>query len=309
MKKITVTAQYMGERIDKFLAKEFFLHSRGEIIRKIKDGIITVDNIKVKPSHILSSGETIYIKDDLSAEDFLKPNKLLKIDIIFENDDLLVINKPAGLQVHPSATEKENTASNWLIAHFPNTIYVHDDSSEGYLRPGIVHRLDKDTSGAMLIAKNMRTFLELKKLFSERKISKTYITLVNGNIQDASGIIDAPISRSNSHKKQVAGARKTRGVVRQAITEYTVLKRYANFTLVEAHPLTGRMHQIRVHFSHIGHPVVGDNKYKNNSFKNNKGADRQLLHAGSLSFELFGKKYSFQTPMPQDFETFLANID
>jgi 23S rRNA pseudouridine1911/1915/1917 synthase len=237
------------------------------------------------------------------------PNFHLKFDIIFENEDFVIINKPAGIQVHPSAVEKEATVSNWALAHYPEIIDVHDSSTEAAMRPGIVHRLDKDTSGVMVIAKNIKTLLELKKLFSERKVSKTYSALVYGKVENETGRIDAPISRSASHKKQVAAARRTTQKIREAVTEYSVAKRFNNFTLLDVHPLTGRMHQIRVHCLHIGHPIVGDAKYNKQEFNLRTAPSRQLLHARSISFELFNEKYTFQAPLAEDFKTFLANID
>jgi 23S rRNA pseudouridine1911/1915/1917 synthase len=309
MEKIIITKDEVGKRIDKFLAKEFFLYSRGEIGRMIDRNEISVNSKKIKSSYILKLDDVVEISTPIELPNSLLPNATIKIPIIFENTQFVVIDKPAGLQVHPSAIEKNNTVANWFLAHYPQSADVHDNSPEGYLRPGIVHRLDKETSGLMIMAKDRESFLQLKKLFSQRRMSKKYIALVHGIVKNNSGTIDAPISRSSSHKKQVASARKMTGKIREAITQYEIVKQYKKFTLIEAHPLTGRMHQIRVHCAHIGHPVVGDRKYANKKLYKKDGSLRHLLHAQDLSFELSGKKYSFKAPLPADFAAFLANID
>ena len=291
-------------RIDKFLSMEFFLYSRGEIIKKIKDGEVVVNSKKVKPSYILKEKDVLQIKNfSESKENKLIPNNEIKLKIIFEDENVIAINKPAGIQVHPSHNEKTNTIANALIKYFPKIKNVHDESKDAFLRPGIVHRLDKDTSGVLAVAKNQKAFDELKKLFKDRKISKKYVAICEGIFAKKEGLIKKPIARSTSYRKQVIARKNTLTKIRNAETKYRVIKEQANFSVVEVFPKTGRMHQIRIHLASEGHPVVGDLVYGKNS-----SAKRQLLHAEELKFELLGKKYDFLASLPLDFKNFLANV-
>jgi len=291
-------------RIDKFLKVEFFLYSRGEIIKKIKDGEVVVNSKKVKPSYILKEKDVLQIKNfSESKESKLIPNNEIKLKIIFEDENVIAINKPAGIQVHPSHNEKTNTIANALIKYFPKIKNVHDESKDAFLRPGIAHRLDKDTSGVLAAAKNQKAFNELKKLFKDRKISKKYVAICEGIFAQKEGLIEKPIARSTSYRKQVIARKNTLTKIRNAETKYKVIKEYDNFSVVEVFPKTGRMHQIRIHLASEGHPVVGDLVYGKNS-----SAKRQLLHAEELKFELLGKKYDFLASLPPDFKNFLANV-
>ena len=300
-------------RIDKFLSMEFFLlcknvsqdkYSRGEIIKKIKDGEVSVNLKKVKPSYILKEKDVLQIENfSESKENKLTPNTEIKLKIIFEDENVIAINKQAGIQVHPSHNEKTNTIANALIKYFPKIKNVHDESKDAFLRPGIVHRLDKDTSGVLAVAKNQKAFNELKKLFKDRKISKKYMAICEGIFAKKEGLIEKPIARSTSYRKQVIARKNTLTKIRKAETRYKVIKEQANFSVVEVFPKTGRMHQIRIHLASEGHPVVGDLVYGKNS-----SAKRQLLHAEELKFELLGKKYDFLASLPPDFKKFLANV-
>jgi 23S rRNA pseudouridine1911/1915/1917 synthase len=306
MKKITIGIENVGKRIDKFLAEEFFLYSRAEIAEKIKKEEVFVNGKKVKPSYRLEENDQVETGDFSNQQKKLLPNADIKLEIIFENEDLLVIDKPAGLQVHPSDCKQTDTLTNALISNHPEISDVHDNSVEAYLRPGIVHRLDKDTSGVMVIAKNKETFDELKKLFKDRTIEKKYLALVEGVLDEEGGIIDKPLARSAGFSKQLIARENTKTKIRQAVTHYAVLEKFENFSLLEVSPKTGRMHQIRVHLASIGHPIVGDAVYG----KKAPGSPvaRQLLHAKSLSFDLGGKHYDFEAKMPTDFAQFLAEI-
>ncbi len=325
MKKIIVKKIAFGKRIDKFLAsafakapadkQEFFSYSRGEIIRNIRVGNILVNGKKVKPSYILRQGDIIKskIKNQKSK---ITPNPNIKIKVIYQDENIIAIDKPAGLQVHPVKADfssargasPDNTLVNWLVYKFPEVKEIHDNSPDAWLRPGIVHRLDKDTSGVMVIARNMKSFEELKKLFRERKIEKKYLALVYGKLKEKRGVISKPIARAATYKKQVVAGRKTKTKIREAVTEYKVLKAFNNYSLLEVIPKTGRMHQIRVHLFSIGHPIVGDKIYK---LKNIKAIDatRQMLHAESLKFNLFGNNYSFSSKIPPDMNNYVVNID
>lgn len=308
MKKIIVNIKNSGIRIDKFLAKEFFSHglTRGEIIRSIKEGNTLVNAKKIKPSYVLKENDVIEVNIEKRHKKII-PNPKIIIKKIYKDENIIVIDKPAGISVHPGSAEQNNTLVNGLIAKFPGLENIHDNMGDSYLRPGIVHRLDKETSGVMVIAGNMKSFEELKNLFKFGKITKKYIALVHGKLKEKSGVIKKPIARAATYKKQVIAGRKTKTLIRPAITEYKVIKEFANTSLLEAIPKTGRMHQIRVHLFSIGHPVAGDKIYK---LKKQKSLDsRHLLHAQSLKFDLFGKHYSFSSPLPRDFKKVLENID
>lgn len=311
MKKIIINENSAGERIDKFLKEEFFLDmetTRGDIIRAIREGQILLNGKSIKPSYILKEQDEIRIDIKKEKEEVI-PNKEIEFEIIYQDENIIIVNKPAGLQVHPSDIEKKNTLVNALVAMFPEIKNVNDGSKDSWMRPGIVHRLDKDTSGAMVVAKNKKTFDELKRKFADREIEKNYVAAVYGNLKKKAGVVDEPIARSASFKKQKIARGKTKGTARPAITEYGLLKRYEGFDFVEVFPKTGRMHQIRVHLAFLGHPIVGDTKYKRHNLICPKKVSRQLLHAQKLKFELNGKKYRFKAVMPDDFTDFLKSLD
>lgn len=322
---IVINKSISGSRIDKFLKKEVFFNdekiTRGEIIRLIKSGKILVNDKKAKPSYILKEKDVIIV-ERITHNAKLVPNKNLKIEIIYQDENIIVVNKPAGISVHPVKPDESETLVNWLIYKFPEVENVGED----LLRPGIVHRLDKDTSGVIIIAKNQKTFLELKNKFKNREIEKKYWAIVAGSLGKLGmlgnlgrlgklGVIDKPIARASSYKKQVIAGKKTRTKIRPAVTEFRVVRNFrvtrelgksGEFSLVEVSPKTGRMHQIRVHMNSIGHPVVGDKIYGSKNSKSKISVPRQLLHAKSINFNLFGKNFSFEAKLPDDFEQFLT---
>jgi len=231
----------------------------------------------------------------------------LNIPIIYEDNDILVLNKAPGILVHG-----ENSIVDWLVKKYPNIKSVGEDPE----RPGIVHRLDKDTSGILLIAKNQKSFEYLKEQFKNRKIKKTYLVLVYGKLKTESGLIDLAIGKSKKdfRKKTCLPAgratQKAIGKIREAVTEYKVLKRFNNFTLVEAYPKTGRTHQIRVHLKAIGHPVVCDKLYGSKKQKCPLGLNRHFLHASSLEFNLpSGGRIKLEADLPQDLQNTLNMLD
>jgi 23S rRNA pseudouridine1911/1915/1917 synthase len=307
MKIIKVEENNIGVRIDKFLARDFFSLSRGEIIKNIKEGKILINKTAVKPSYKLRENDEIESNISFEREGVF-PNNEIRLNIIYSDDNIIIVNKPAGIQIHPDSNEKKNTLANVLISKFPEIKDVHDDSLGAFLRPGIVHRLDKDTSGIVIVARNQKAFDELKEMFQERKVHKKYIALVYGQLKDKKGIITKAIARSENYKKQSIAGAKTKTKVRGAVTEYRQLERFKNYSLVEVHPLTGRMHQIRIHLFSINHPIVGDKLYKLKSIKPNLLAKRQFLHAEEINFTLFGQKFRFSAPLPEDFNIFLKNI-
>lgn len=301
MKKIIIKENDSGQRIDKFLAKEFFSYSRGEIIRQIKSGNVLVNKKIVKPSYVLKEKDIIEtVISEQGSENGIVANSYIKLNIIFQDKNIIVVDKPAGLQVHPDHNKKDNTLVNVLIAKFPEIKEVGDDP----IRPGIVHRLDKDTSGIMIVARNQNTFEELKKKFKNREVEKQYRAIVYGK-PEKEGVIDKPLARASNYKKQVVAGRKTKTKIRAAVTKYKALKSWGGYSFLEVMPKTGRMHQIRVHMASIGHPIVGDNIYKSKRIKK-VAAVRQMLHARSIKFELFGKNYRFSAGEPEDFRRFLT---
>lgn len=315
--KTIIEKKYSGERIDKFLSsfakasadkeKEFFANgiiTRGEIKKQIRDGNILINKKTTKPSYVLKVGDQIEINFE-KKDNKVIPNEKTDFKILYQDKNIIVIDKPAGLQVHPSTKDEKNTLINGLLYKFPEIENVGEDPT----RPGIVHRLDRETSGVMVAAKNQKTFLELKKKFQKREIQKTYWAVVLGNFgeDEKKGIIEKPLAKAKNYKKQVIAGGKTTTKVRPAITQYEVLQEFPEYSLVEAQPKTGRTHQIRVHLFSIGHPVLGDSLYKAKKMKISLVApSRHLLHAKKLEFELFGKKYAFESDLPSDFEHFLS---
>lgn len=229
------------------------------------------------------------------------------IKIIYEDNDMMAINKPAGLVVHGDSL----SVAEWLIDNRPEIKNVGDPSiGLGQERPGIVHRLDKDTSGVLLIAKNQKAFEYLKKQFKERKIKKKYLALVYGFLKNVQGIIDLPIAKSKSDFRKKTSVGKMAGQVREAITEFKVLKKFKDYTLVEVFPKTGRTHQIRVHFKAIGNPVVCDKLYGPKKQECPFGLFRQFLHAQSLELSLpSGARIKIEADLPEDLQNVLNMLD
>lgn len=310
MNKIIIEDQ-KEERVDKFLQRGFFLNkeiTRGEIVKNIKNGNILVNGKIVKPSHTLKERDVISL--NLKVKELkLTPVAEIEVPVIFEDKNVIVINKPAGLSVHPTTFEESDTLVNGLLYKFPEIEKINDGTLGAELRPGIVHRLDKDTSGTMVIARNQKSFDELKELFRERKVIKKYWAIVYGKINAKRGIIDLPIARASNYKKQSIASRKTKTKIREAVTEYEVLSEYKKYSLVELTPRTGRMHQIRIHLFSLGHPVVGDDLYKLRKFNNVIEVNRQLLHAKSIKFNLGGRGYEFSSELPGDMKKFTRGID
>lgn len=236
-----------------------------------------------------------------------------KIEIIYENDDVVVINKPSGLIVHSDGRTIEPTLSDWVIENYPNTKEVGEpivlsDGSE-IKKYGIVHRLDRETSGVMLVAKNQDTFLFLKRQFQEREIKKVYRAIVYGTLKEVRGTIDKQIGKSRKDFRRFAVGKDVRGVLRDAVTEYKVLCSSGGFSYLELYPKTGRTHQIRVHLKAIGHPVVCDSLYapkEECAFNINRVA----LHALTISFSLRGGgKMRIDAPIPEDIKYAVSQID
>jgi 23S rRNA pseudouridine1911/1915/1917 synthase len=262
---------------------------------------VAVGGLTEKASHKTETGEKIEVVIPPPAPTGLLP-EAIPVRIIYEDDDLLVIDKPAGLTVHPAPGHPSHTLVNAVLSHLNE---IEDEGEGEVTRPGIVHRLDKDTSGVMLVAKNNVALANLADQFKARTVKKTYITLVNGTLRPETGVIDAPIGRDSGDRKKMAVTADTRG--RHARTNYRVLRYIGTDTLLEIMPETGRTHQIRVHLAAIGYPVFGDITYGKKSALLN----RQFLHAYKISFDLpsSGKRVEFEAPLPADLEKTLKELE
>ncbi len=241
----------------------------------------------------------------------------MKIPILYEDKDVVVINKPAGLVVHPDGKSKEKTLVDWILAEYPRTKNVGEptllkDGTE-IIRPGIVHRIDRETSGALIIAKNKKSYEFLKEQFKERKAHKIYQAFVYGELKDERGMIDRPIGRSPSDFRKWSSTRGARGEMREAVTYFKVLKKKDDITFVEVILKTGRTHQIRVHFSAVNHPVVQDGLYASQFYlekENQLGFKRTALHARQLEINIpSGKLIKIVAPYPKDFEEAIKEIE
>jgi len=293
------TADKAGFRLDKFVSENCPGLSRSQAQKLIDEGNVLVNGIAEKASHKTEAGEKIEITVPPPAPTGLLP-EAIPVKIIYEDDDLLVIDKPAGLTVHPAPGHPSHTLVNAVLSHLNE---IEDDGE--VTRPGIVHRLDKDTSGVMLVAKNNVALANLADQFKARTVKKTYITLVKGILRPDKGVIDAPIGRDSGDRKKMAVTGESRG--RAARTNYRVIRYVGKNSLLEIMPETGRAHQIRVHLAAIGYPVFGDITYgKKSAFLN-----RQFLHAYKIGFNLpaTGKWVEFESPLPEDLEQALKELD
>jgi 23S rRNA pseudouridine1911/1915/1917 synthase len=283
-------------RLDKYVCARTPELSRTQVQKLIAAGNITVNGRPAKSGHRLSPGDRIDITIPPAPPSELKP-EAIPLKIIYEDDDLIVVDKPAGLTVHPAPGHPEHTLVNAILAHFPHLADIGDS-----LRPGVVHRLDKDTSGVMLVAKNSAAQIDLARQFQSHSVTKAYLVLVKGKLTPENGIIEADIGRDPRNRKKMAVVAKGR----EARTEYRVIKYIGRYTLLEVMPETGRTHQIRVHLAAIGFPVVGDKVYGVKS----KYLSRQFLHASRLGFKLpsTGEYVEFESALPPDLEQALEDI-
>ena len=289
-------ADRSGTRLDKYVGEKCPQLSRTYAQRLITDGHITVNDRAAKPSLRLSIGDRLRVVIPPTPPSSLSP-EAIPLNIVYEDDDFLVVDKPAGLVVHPAPGHLSHTLINAILSHFPNLADVSDS-----LRPGVVHRLDKDTSGVMLVAKNRTAQLNLSDQFKAHSVVKAYLVLVKGQLTPEQGVIEAPMGRDPRNRKRMAVVANGR----EARTEYRVIRYIGNYTLLEVMPATGRTHQIRVHLSAIGYPVVGDKVYGVKS----PYLSRQFMHASRLGFKhpSTGEYVEFTSELPQDLETALKDI-
>lgn len=306
-KTFKITKDQANQRLDRFLASFLAERSRSSWQKEIKEGNVQINGKTAKADHILKENYEIKIEESNANKSATK--EIPKIEILFENDDIIVIDKPAGVLAQATVSSKSPSVTDFLKNHYPKICEVGEDE----LRFGIVHRLDKDTSGVMIAAKNNEALAFLKNQFKERLTQKTYLALVYGTVEPKEGSVDLRIGRSktNPNMQTVIDSPKKEDIKsREALTFYKVLENYKGYTLLEVQPKTGRMHQIRVHLKAIGHPIVGDKKYffkKNTDLK--PKMERQFLHAHKL--EIFisqGKKMAFNSDLPQDLRLFLDKI-
>ena len=295
MEKIVVNES--GERLDKFLSNNTD-HSRSLLTKLINNEFVLVNGKKEKASYKVKTDDIIEILDGFKEEVDIIPVKM-DLDIVFEDDDIMVINKPSGLVVHPGSGNKTNTLVNGLLDYTNNLSDVNGEE-----RPGIVHRLDKDTSGLMLVAKSNKAHQVLTEDFSNHDVKREYYALVKGVFPHNTAIIDAPIGRDEINRKKMAVTAKNS---KKAITHLTVLKRYKDYTLVKLDLETGRTHQIRVHMAYIGYPVVNDPLY------NTKKASEfgQFLHSKTITFThpITKEELHFESNLPQEFQQFIDNLE
>lgn len=295
-KSIKVTEGGKNVRADVFVSENEEDISRSFAGRLFSEGLAKVNGRAAKPSLKLKEGDVItFTLPEPEAIDAVPEDILL--DIVYEDDSVLVINKPRGMVVHPAVGNERGTVVNAALFHCQGSL----SGINGSVRPGIVHRIDKDTTGLLVIAKNDRAHKSLTDQLADRSLSRVYYALVNGNIKEDGGTVDAPIGRSPKNRKKMAVVPDGRS----AVTDFEVIERFGAYTLVRCKLRTGRTHQIRVHMKHIGHSVVGDKAY---GIKNERFAlAGQLLHAKEISFihPETGEKVTFSCPLPEDFAAVL----
>ena len=295
-----IIAEMENVRLDAYIAQKCENLSRTMIQKLIEDGEILVNGQEKKISYKTKQGDVIEIHIPEAKEINLKAQDI-PLDVVYEDDDIIIVNKPKGMVVHPANGNPDGTLVNAVMSLCKGSL----SGIGGEIRPGIVHRLDKDTSGLIIIAKNDVAHINLSKQIKDRRVKKIYIALVKGNVSENEATVNMPIGRSTKDRKKMA----VRKDGKEAITHFKVLKRYGKYTLLELKIDTGRTHQIRVHMAEIGHPVVGDMIYSNG--KNEFGIEGQMLHAKSLDFQhpVTGKQIHLEAELPKYFEEILSKLD
>ena len=300
MEKYIVKQEEQGKRLDMYVANQSSEITRTMAQRLIEQGNILVNEKKQKVSYKIINGDIVTIKKVEAKPIELKAQEI-PIEIMYEDKDIIVVNKPKGMVVHPANGNPDGTLVNAIMAICKDSL----SGIGGEIRPGIVHRLDKDTSGLLIVAKNDKAHVNMSEQIKNHEVKKTYIALVRGVVKENEATIDMPIGRSPSDRKKMAVVKNGRN----AVTHLRVLKRYNKYTLLEINIETGRTHQIRVHLSYIGYPIIGDYIYSNG--KNEFGVIGQCLHAKCLEFKhpITGKEMKLETPVPDYFEKILEKLD
>lgn len=299
--RIIINEEQQGKRVDGVISAYATELSRNTVQRLIEEEQIKVNCNKIKPSYKTNLNDIIDINIPKAKEIDLKPQNI-PLEILYEDNDIIVVNKPKGMVVHPANGNPDGTLVNAIMAKCKDSL----SGIGGEIRPGIVHRLDKDTSGAIIVAKNDKAHIKLSEDLKNHKIQKTYIALVRGIIKENEATINMPIGRSKQDRKKMAVDKNGK----EAITHFKVLKRYnEKYTLLEINIETGRTHQIRVHLSHIGYPIIGDDTYSNG--KNEWGVIGQCLHAKSLKFKhpITGREMLIEAELPEYFQKILENLE
>ncbi len=298
MEKIVADLENM--RLDAYISSKKTNLSRTNIQRLIEEGNVLVNGQKKKISYKVQIGDNIEINIPEAKETSIKAENI-PVEVVYEDNDIIVVNKPKGMVVHPANGNPDGTLVNAIMAMCKGSL----SGIGGEIRPGIVHRLDKDTSGLLIVAKNDLAHINMSNQIKDRQVKKIYIALVKGNINENEATINMPIGRSTKDRKKMA----VRKDGKEAITHFKVLKRYKNYTLLEVKIDTGRTHQIRVHMAEIGHPVVGDMVYSKG--KNEFGVEGQMLHSKSLDFKhpITGKEMHLEAKLPEYFEKVLEKLD
>lgn len=292
-----------GERLDRYLARALPDLSRSQVQRLIRDGLVALDEETPKPGTPVSPGMRVVVRIPPSPSDEVLPQPI-PLDVVYEDDDLLVVNKPAGMVVHPGHGHSQGTLVNGLLARYPN-LAVGDSG-----RPGIVHRLDRDTSGLIVVAKTEGALEHLRRQFKTRRVKKIYLALVHGQPPAPEGIIEAPVGRDPRQRQRMAVIADGR----PARTRYELWEDLGDYSLLSVSPETGRTHQIRVHLAWLGVPVAGDPVYSHERgarrAKSDVGLERQFLHAWRLSFERPGGKgtVSLEAPLPADLQQAIDSL-
>ena len=303
MEKIIVKKEEENNRIDAYLSTKIETASRVTIQRLIEEGKILVNNKKTKASYKIQEKDEVIVEEDKPKEVSIKAQNI-PIEILYEDNDIIVVNKPKGLVVHPANGNPDGTLVNAIMAICKGTL----SGIGGELRPGIVHRLDKDTSGVLIVAKNDIAHVKMSEQIKKHEVEKTYIALVKGIVKENQATINMPIGRSTKDRKKMAVTKNGK----EAITHFKVLNRFttnkASYTLLEVKIDTGRTHQIRVHMAEIGHPVIGDTVYSNG--KNEFGVVGQCLHAEKLEFThpITEKKMKLEAPLPEYFQNIINSF-
>ena len=299
MKKEIIVKNDEPKRIDAYIS-ENTEYSRTAVQRLIEENKIIVNGKKEKASYKVQNGDKIEIEEEPAKEIELKAQDI-PVEILYEDNDIIVVNKPKGMLVHPANGNPDGTLVNAIMSICKDSL----SGIGGEIRPGIVHRLDKNTSGAIIIAKNDKAHINLSEQLKNHEIKKTYIALVRGVVKENNATINMPIGRSKKDRKKMDVDKNGK----EAITHFKVLKRYKDCTLLEINIETGRTHQIRVHLSHIGYPIIGDEVYSNG--KNKWNIVGQCLHAKSLDFmhPITGKQIHIEAGLPEYFHKILEDLD
>lgn len=300
--KVLQAEEFVGERIDKFLSCRLEEVSRSYIQKLIKEGHVSVNGKPVKANYKLGAGDEISVEIPEAKEPDILPEDI-PLDILYEDQDILVVNKPKGMVVHPAAGHYSGTLVNALMYHCKDSL----SGINGVMRPGIVHRIDMDTTGSLLVCKNDEAHRILAEQLKEHTIRREYHAIVYGNIKEDTGTVDAPIGRHPTDRKKMSINHKNG---KQAVTHYEVLERFGNFTYIRCRLETGRTHQIRVHMASLHHPLLGDEVYGPSSRPPFPGLKGQVLHAKILGIyhPATGEYMEFDAPLPEYFVDLLQKL-